>query len=176
MALRETWKSAENLMATFNPSRQSEMARRVDDVFGRSAPSVARFSAAFGEDKATAWLMIQLRAVGEYAGAKDKQSVEQLRDTANVIAVEFGYLTLPELMLFFHRLKSGYYGHFYGAVDGIQICEGLREFLSYRRDQLNRLEREANERARAAQEERDKAECISYSEYLRRKEVINAQK
>lgn len=176
--MRERWGSAENVMAAYNPGRQSEMALHVDKVFSAEsqAPSLYRFRATFGDDSAKAWMVLQLRQLGEYAGVKDKQTLPQMQETAEVIIAEFGYLKLTEIMLFLHRLKAGHYGRFYGAVDGIAICEGLNEFLHWRRDQIARLEREANERARAAQEERDKAECISYEEYLRRKEAMNAQK
>lgn len=177
IALRQKWGSAERLMSVFNPSLQSECARHLDSVFSREkAPSVARFAGAFGTEAAKAWLVLQLRQLGEFAGQKDKQSLKQMDETAEVLMAEYGYLTLTEIMLYFHKFKCGAYGTFYGSVDGIAICAGMKDFLEFRRDHMNRLEREKRERERAAQEAKDKAECISFSEYLRRKEAMNAQK
>lgn len=168
--IKKRYGTAEQIMTVFNPSRQSEFARYSDRCMTGEAPSLTRFSIAYGSKPAVSWLAIQLAAVGEYAGNKEKQSIEQLAETAEVLLTEYGYLKLTEFMLFFHKLKAGHYGSFYGAVDGIKIGEAMLEFIKWRRCELCRIDREAEQRRRAEAEERDKKNCISYETYKIMKE------
>ena len=83
-----------------------------------------------------------------------------------MIATEYYYLKVSELMLFFHRFKTGRYGRFYGSVDPLVITTSLRDFVRERGIAYEQHEQEERER-------REKEECknaITYEEYLRRKE------
>lgn len=77
---------------------------------------------------AVMWLLPQLYDLSEYCGVKNKLQGKPLEGCAHVIATEFYYLKVSELMLFFHRFKSGRYGKFYGTVDPLVITSALREF------------------------------------------------
>lgn len=152
--LVKAFPSNESLLVAFNPSRQAEFARYQDRCLMGDAPSINRVALVYGHNTAKSWLEIQLRAVGEYAGVRDKQSVEQLSETAATLLVDYYYLKLTEWMLFFHQLKAGHYGSFYGAVDGMRIGEALKQFVAWRTKELQRLEAEA---AKAKKAEEDKA-------------------
>ena len=97
----------------------------------------------------TMWLIPQLYDLSEYCGVKDKLEGKSLEECASVIASEFYFLKVSELMLFFHRFKSGRYGKLYGSVDPLAITTSLREFLKERAREIERrksMEMEAEER------------------------------
>lgn len=80
---------------------------------------------------------------------------------ANVIATEFYYLSVTELMLFFHRFKSGRYGRFYGSVDPLVITTSLRDFLYERAIAYDRHEQEKRQR----KEKEWRKNAITWEEY-----------
>lgn len=129
-------------------------------------PTLAMLNAAFGDNVAEQWLIPQLADLTIYTGAKniDKRQQGQL---ARIIATEYYWLKISELLLFFHRFKAGKYGHFFGNVDPMVVTCSLREFIRERNDIIARLEQEETERRNA--EARSKA--ISYEEYQRKKSM-----
>lgn len=135
-----------------------------DECFFGEYPTLAELKAQFDGRFPAAWLMAHLHDLSEYCGCREKLSGHALQQCASVITMEFYYLKVTELMLFFHRFKSGRYGRFYGSVDPIVITTALRDFLKERSDEIMRHERE--------QKERENAEyfktAISYEEHLRR--------
>ena len=78
-----------------------------------------------------------------------------MEECAFVIATEFYYLKTSELMLFFHRFKTGRYGRFYGSVDPLIITTALRDFVAERASAYERHEQE--ERDKREQEEKKNA-------------------
>lgn len=140
------------------------------------APSLKVISEAYGENITETWLEIQLRDLSEFAGCKDKLSIQQIEQIAKVIILEFSFLKATELMHFFILFKSGKFGKFYGAVDGLVITEALQEFRQLRRERLWGLEqkRAREERARLEQQIADsKKNAVSYEEWKRRKQQNN---
>lgn len=109
-------------------------------------------SLVYGDNIARSWLEIQLNNLGEFAGVKEKQDLQQICETASTLMVEHYDLKITEWMLFFHRLKAGHYGSFYGAVDGMRIGEAILKFRQWRDKELDRIqsqqkrEKEAKER------------------------------
>lgn len=101
------------------------------------------------------WLVPQLYNLSEYCGCKEKLQGKSLEECAYVIATEFYYLKISELMLFFNRFKAGRYGRFYGSVDPVVITTSLRDFLNERafayekHEQEKRQKREADSCKRA---------------------------
>ena len=88
------------------------------------------------------WLVPQLYNLSEYCGCREKLQGTPLEECASVIAMEFYYLTVTELMLFFHWFKTGRYGRFYGSVDPLVITTSIREFIRERNTEIDRHERE----------------------------------
>lgn len=154
--IKARYGEAENLLKTFNPSRVAEFAMMERRCLTGLAPSLARVSRTYGYAVAKSWLEIQINAVGNYAGVREKQSIDQLVQTAETMMVEYPYLKLTEWMLFFHKLKAGTYGSFYGVVDGMRIGEAMRKFIEWRRTELQRIDREKalSENERQANERR----------------------
>lgn len=162
--IRQRYGTADEILKTFSPSRQSEFAKARDKCLTGHAPSVARLARAYGHNIAVAWLELQLVEVGETCGAR-KQDVAQLQSTAEALICEYGYLKMTEWMLFFSKLKIGVFGSFYGAVDSMRIGECLKEFLTWRSGELARIERERREAERRKEEERESRETLTYDEW-----------
>ena len=77
--------------------------------------------------------------------------------------MEFGYLKISELMLFFHWFKSGKFGRFYGSVDPLVITTSLRDFMKERVRVIEKYEQEQREKA----EEESRKRKISWEEYCK---------
>ena len=69
--------------------------------------------------------------------------------------------------------KSGKFGKFYGAVDGLVIMEDLQDFAKMRRDKINEIEtrRHKEEKERADREHAKRA--MTYQEYQELKWLFN---
>lgn len=83
-----------------------------------------------------------------------------------MIAIEYPYLKISELLLFFHRFKAGRYGHFYGNVDPLRITTALREFISER----NNIIADFESKQTKEKHERDMANAITREEWLEMKQ------
>ena len=148
----------------FNPDLQMKICRDKQLCFFGDAPALSEINMAYGEMTATMWLVPQLYDLSEYCGCKDKLQGKSLEECASVIATEFYWLKVSELMLFFHRFKSGRYGKFYGSVDPMVITTSLRSFLlerAYEIDERDKLEREIEDRE-------SQRKAITYEEFVAR--------
>ena len=127
-------------------------------------PTLAELNAAFGRNTSAAWLAVQLADLSIYTGAKNlsKRQQDQL---AEIITTEFYWLKVSELLLFFHRFKTGSYGTFFGAVDPMVVTRALREFILERNDII--AEVEAREKAEREREERRLNPPITREEWER---------
>lgn len=130
--------AAEQFLAIFNPALQLMAARYVERAYRGTAPQLATVCTGYGEPVAIVWLCIQLENVNLFAGVKEKMPVERQKELAGVILTEYAYLKVTELLLFFHRLKCGRYGRFYGSVDALFIASALLLFIDERRKELVR--------------------------------------
>lgn len=156
-----TYGNRENFLATFNPDLQRDLCTNPDVCFFGGAPTLSQLNAAYGSQTAAMWLIPQLYNLSEYCGCKDKLEGNPLKECASVIATEFYFLSVSELMLFFHRFKSGRYGRFYGSVDPLVITTSLRDFLKERIRAYD--EREKAEKEKADREAAKNA--ITWEEY-----------
>lgn len=93
-----------------------------------------------GRNLPVAWLVDQLFSLGEFCGVRSKMSAMQLEQTARVICSEYFYLKISELMLFFRRFRACRYGRFYGVVDPMVVMGALRDFVTERNEDLDRIE------------------------------------
>ena len=154
----------ERFLQTFNPGVQAVICGNSEQCLYGNFPTLAGVKAAFGSNAPAMWLVPQLYNLSEYCGCREKLQGAPLEECAGVIAAEFYWLKISELMLFFHRFKAGRYGRFYGSVDPLVITTSLREFIRERNiditlhDQKIREQKDIEERKNA----------ITYEEYLRR--------
>lgn len=164
---RKSESSAEReaFLVRYNPDTQGEVCRNAEDCFFGKHPTLATINATYGPNTAAMWLVPQLYNLSEYCGCKDKLTGGVLKECASIIADEFFYLRVTEVMLFFRRFKAGRYGRFYGSIDPLVIMTSLREFLRERNDAYRAREQE--ERKRQEAESRKKA--ISWEEYSKKR-------
>ncbi len=141
--------SRESFLAVYNPDYQRKICGQVTECYFGDYPTLSTLKAGYGANAPAMWLIPQLFNLSEYCGCRDKLQESQLKDCANVIAMDFHFLKVSELMLFFHRFKSGVYGRFYGSIDPLIITTSLRTFLGERAAVYDRREQEEREKARA---------------------------
>lgn len=155
-----------------NPAVQTAFARHPDSCYFGDYPTLGQLNAAYGRTMASQWLVAQLTNLSEFSGARDV-TANQLEDLSRIVAQEYHWLKITELLLFFYRFKTGRYGRFYGSVDPLVITTALREFVGERNAAYTRHEQQ--ERERIEEEERKAHPPVSREEWLRMKEREDGQ-
>ena len=154
----------EAFLTEFNPSYQMKVCDNANECFFGDYPTLAEVKMNYGINAPKMWLIPQLYNLSEYCGVKDKLEGTPLEETAFVIASTYYYFKITELMLFFHRFKSGRYGRFYGNVDPLVITTALRDFAQERINAI--IAKESEERDRELEEQWKNS--ITWEEYCRR--------
>ena len=166
--VRVKFPTKERFLVAYSPDIQTACAAHPDKSFFGKAPTLSGLNAAYGQQMAESWLTPQLYDLATFCGAKEKLDERQLTQTAKMIAVEYPYLKVSELLLFFHRMKNGNYGNFYGAVDPMKILAALRTFVKYdRTNAIMMREREEQERRFAEW----KTRAVTREQYLAMKQA-----
>ena len=162
-------------MTDYNPSAQLTFARNPTlAVFG-SLPELSVLRRVYGDNAPVMWLIPQLKNLSEYCGVKEKMTTEMLMSCAQVIATDYYYLKISELMYFFHRFKGGHYGEFYGAVDPLRITSALSVFVSRERNEI--IDRGAFlEELRIAGDCSKKKKTKTNKKYVRQEKKDNADR
>lgn len=150
----------EEFLEKFNPNYQQEICANTDECFFGDYPTLVQLKQ-YGVNMPVMWLLPQLYNLSEYCGCKDKLTQAQMMECAYVIATEWYYLKISEVMLFFHRFKSGRYGRFYGAVDSMTITSSLWTFVKERNSALIRHDQEEREK----REKESMKNAITWEEY-----------
>lgn len=154
-----------DLLERYNPDHIFRKQLTANECFFGEYPTLGQLRAKFDSRFPGAWLMAHLYDLSEYCGCKGKLEGHALQQCASVISMEFHYLKVSELMLFFHRFKTGRYGRFYGTVDPLIITESLRTFCTER---WNAYER--HEQAQMEQRETEsRKNAITYEQYQQMK-------
>lgn len=147
--------------AVSNQARYTSKALEMRCYFGK-APTLEGMNAACGDGSAEAWLKFQLADLGENAGARTKLTEWQLNGLATLVAQEYGYLRLTEIMLFCRKFKCGRFGSFYGSIDPIRIMGSLAVFVNTDRAEAHRKHEQAEQEA---YEREYRKKSITYEEY-----------
>lgn len=133
MIYRTMYGTPQQFMDAFHVTRQAVITNDIDACYFGTAPTLRCVAEAYGPSIVSEWLIYQLADLSEFAGCKDKVQQYQLRQLAEIIAADYAYLKITELMLFFRKFKSGAFGVFYGQFDPITVTTALRQFLKYDR-------------------------------------------
>lgn len=166
MQLVSKYGDRDTFLATYNPDYQKLICTDANMCFFGDYPTLATLRVGYGNNAPVMWLIPQLYNLSEYCGCKDKLQGKPLEECAFVIATEFYYLKVSELMLFFHRFKSGRYRRFYGSVDPLVITTSLRDFL---RERIYIYERHEQEEMLRKEIEQMRKEAVTYEEYQKMK-------
>lgn len=165
-AMRERYGEATDFLALFTPALQTFAAREWEKAYTGTAPSLAAIVQGYNEETAIVWLCLQLEDINLFAGVKEKMPVARQKELARLILTEYSHLKASEFLLFFHRLKCGRYGRFYGSVDALFISSSLLQFMDERRRDRATL---AERREREEKQISSSSTGITYAEYLERK-------
>ncbi len=152
-----------------NPKTQASFALKPQKAIMGDYPTLTDICLSYGKTFAEQWLYPQISDLSIFTGAKNLDK-EQVRSLASVIAAEYRYLKVTELLLFFHRFKAGHYGRFYGSVDPMVITCALRDFIKERNVFIDQYERDANNLQRELDKQKPK---MSYEEYQKYKLLEN---
>jgi hypothetical protein len=137
--IKKKYGSEQDVLIKFAPNRQYEYVNGyLKQCFTNDVPSIRALNHTYNDSTARRWLVIQLTDLCLYAGIEKKPTIEGLENIADTIVINYGFLKLTELMVFFQRFKGGKYGKFYGVIDGMVITEALNQFLSFRSEQINK--------------------------------------
>lgn len=127
-------------MLEYNPDAQMKIGHDANLCHFGGFPTLAEIARELGGGTVKAWLVPQLANLSEFCGCKNKITPQQTRELAAIIAQEFFFLKVSEVMMFFYRFKAGEYGRFYGNVDPMVITVALRDFLRDRSEAYFRRE------------------------------------
>ena len=143
---------AHSFALAFNPSVQMKCAMNIERSLTGDAPTIRQLQYAYEMEYLQVWVMAHLEDLNEYVGVKNKMATAQMKELASMIIVKCDYLKASELLLFFHKLKAGDFGGFYGVVDPQKVGESLTIFKNWRSMELdkvnNKIQQEELERKR----------------------------
>ena len=177
-AMRERYGNAEQFLNLFTTDLQLTAATHPERAYFGTAPSLAAVTAGYGRLTSVVWICTQVENINTFSGVKEKMSVERQKELAGLFIAEYPYLKVSELLLFFHRLKCGRYGRFYGMVDALFITSAILLFLEERRTESNRFKAARKKMEEKTQQPASTGQCITYEEYLelkKRKERNNGK-
>lgn len=127
--------SAEAFLSAFSPASQADIVENERlCVFG-PYPTLGQLNTAYREKVAQKWLVDQILQMSYYFGVKGKLDDAQLYELAIHIYMDFKWLKVSDLMLFFWLAKKGRFGEFFGQIDPPRITAWLCDFVDgYRND------------------------------------------
>ena len=158
---------AHTFALTFNPSVQIKCAMNMEKSLTGDAPTIRQLLYTYEIEHLQIWMMAQLEDLNEYAGVKKKMTTAQMKELASMIIVKSKYLKASEILLFFHKLKAGDFGGFYGVVDPQKVGENLNAFINWRGLELDKVNN------KKAQEERENKRKESQRTGITREEYEN---
>jgi hypothetical protein len=131
-------------------------------------------SSTYGDETPIEWLKIQFGSLNDFAEVSTKIAKEQLSELSEIFLSEYYYINAAEICFFIARFKSGKYGRFYGSIDPLKITSAMLDYVSERRKDIERKERERyrNQREKEIEERGDNR--ISYAEYIEIKHRADA--
>ena len=153
---------SESFLKKVSPSTQTSFASHPNNAVIGDYPTLLDLKQAYGKNFAAIWLVPQIDNLTLFTGAKNITE-QQHEELAKIIAAEYGYLKVTELLLFFHRFKAGHYGRFYGSVDPMVITCALHDFIKERNIFIDQYEREKKERE---DESKPKLPTMTHEEWL----------
>ena len=135
-----------DLATIFAPQYQQVVARDPDKCMtDPNVPSLSVVVNAYGLNGTVGWIMAQMEDLNRVTGGHDKADARELQSAAEAIVVNYPYLRLTDIMLFFSRFKAGLYGRFYGKTDTMVITTALSQYAIWRKAEMERIERAQNQ-------------------------------
>lgn len=148
------------------------VSTHVEQAYLGTAPTLGEVKTCYGEATAIAWMCAMLEDLNDFVGARQKMELPQQISLSKLVLAVYHYLKVTELQLFFHRLKCGRYGRFFGSVDTLFLTESLLAFIHERGQELHHFVTERREQEQEASRQQA-GPCVTYQEYLELKRLKN---
>lgn len=107
--------------------------------------TLSTFCKAYSRNSVLGLIEIWLFELSEFVGVNGKLNESQIKQLANMVYSDAYALNFAEFGLFFSRVKSGYYGEFFGNVDPIKIMTFLGQFLIERSQSVEEYNKELDQ-------------------------------
>lgn len=133
------------------------------------APTVRQLLYSYQMEHLEVWVRAQVHDLNEYVGVKQKMETTQMKDLARTIILKSKHLKASEVLLFFHKLKAGDFGGFYGAVDPQKVGEYLNAFKNWRSLELDKLYSKQAQEEKERKQKEWKRTGITREEYDKRR-------
>lgn len=131
--VKQRFGSDDDFKRKVNPDTQMPFGKEPTKAVMGDYPTLTDIDIAYGKGFATEWLLPHIARLSMFAGAKNI-GICQEKELAGIIANEYHFLKITEILLFFYRFRTGRYGRFYGTVDPLAITCALRDFIVERND------------------------------------------
>ncbi len=174
--MRQRYGTAEQFLKLFTPDLQIATAQNEERAYLGTAPALQTLAAGYGRQVVIVWLCIQIENLNNFTGVREKMSITRQQELATLILAEYPTLKASEILLFFHRVKCGRYGRFYGMVDALFITSSLLQFMEQRRTDLVRYRETQQRRTQTERTPSSTGKCITYEEYLKQKQEQKQRK
>ena len=122
------------LLIDYAPNKQVVLCKDKNLCYFGSSPTLAEINRDYDPLAALSFLVPQLTNIAEFSNCKSSFGEWQIRSCAEMIASEYYYLKMSEIMLFCYKFKAGEYGQFYGSVSPMVIMGSLKQFRIERND------------------------------------------
>lgn len=161
-----------DILEVYTPSLQGTLCTDPQKCFFGNYPTLATLNKTYGSRAGATWVVPQITDCVAFTNNKGTLDDMQTESLASLIASEYYYLKVSELMLFFRRFKLGKYKEIYGNFSPMAITLSIREFLIERNDAYFKHETEIEEEKIS----KERGSSISYQEYLKWKKENNKHK
>lgn len=177
-ALLNKYPDPAQFILDYNPDLQFKLVRcnatHSELALNDSIPSLGLLSSTYGDETPIEWLKIQFGSLNDFAEVSTKIAKEQLSELSEIFLSEYYYINAAEICFFIARFKSGKYGRFYGSIDPLKITSAMLDYVSERRKDIERKERERYRNQREKEIEERGNNRISYAEYIEIKHRADA--
>lgn len=165
MAVKNKYSTGKDFLIAINPARQLQVGINPGECYFGNSPTLASLNKLYGKGTAEVWLSTEVQDACLFMGVKEMPDINQTEKLVKIIVLQYGYLKVDELQLFFFYFCSAKYRHFFSTFDPSIIILSLQDFLRDR----SRAYDEREQRERDRQYEEWKKNAITYEEYQRRK-------
>lgn len=124
----------------FNPTIQWKLREIGADYarcYAMDYPTMWEVRETYGMDVLTNWMAVMIENLNDFCNVRDKMKDEQKDEAAHIISCDYGHLNIAEVALFFLKVKSGYFGEFYGILDTVRLLSILKKFMVERTKAVN---------------------------------------
>ena len=163
--IMQRYGDAHSFALVFNPTVQIKCAMNIERSLTGDAPTIRQLLHTYQIDHLQLWMMAQLEDLNEYVGVKNKMETAQMKELANMIIVKSNYLKASEILLFFHKLKAGDFGGFFGVVDPQKVGEYLNAFKNWRSMELNKVQSKQAQERRERERKEWQRTCMTREEF-----------